>query len=173
MPPYSSGNGSPNRPISAIPDTTSYGKLCSASCLAATGATTRLREVADRLGQLRVIVGEIPGRQIVSHRTFLSCGCGDPGQRLAHLDLIAHGDKNFHDAVDGCGQRVLHLHRLDGDDDGAGGHLRAGLDVDRDDRTRHRADEFGVAAVLVVGPHRSLAHFLEHSHDRRPTASQI
>ncbi len=40
MPPYSSGKGSPNRPISAMPATTSYGKLCSRSCRAETGATT-------------------------------------------------------------------------------------------------------------------------------------
>ncbi|SKZ59092.1 Uncharacterised protein [Mycobacteroides abscessus subsp. abscessus] len=40
MPPYSSENGSPKRPIFPICETTSYGKLCSASCFAATGATT-------------------------------------------------------------------------------------------------------------------------------------
>ena len=40
MPPYSSGNGSPNRPISAMPLTTSYGNVWFLSCSAETGATT-------------------------------------------------------------------------------------------------------------------------------------
>ncbi len=60
MPPYSSGNGRPNSPMSAIPATTSYGKECSASCLAATGRDDALGEVADGLGQLLVVIGRVP-----------------------------------------------------------------------------------------------------------------
>ena len=33
------------------------------------------------------------------------------------LTWIADPDKKFDDTVDGCRQRVLHLHRLDRDDD--------------------------------------------------------
>ena len=50
------------------------------------------------------------------------CCAGDSGQRLACLDLIADGDEKFHHSVDGRGQRVLHLHRLDRDHDGARRH---------------------------------------------------
>ena len=35
------------------------------------------------------------------------------------------------------------------------------VDVDRDDRTGHRTDEFGVAGVLVVGAHRGLTHLVD------------
>ena len=49
---------------------------------------------------------------------------------------------------------MLHLHRLDRDDDGPGGHLGALDNVDRDDGSGHRADQFGVPGVLVVGPDR-------------------
>ena len=61
---------------------------------------------------------------------------------------------------------MLHLHGLDGDDHGARGDLPSVGDPDRDDRSGHRADELGIAAVLVVGTHRGLAHFL----DRHDTA---
>ena len=79
--------------MSAMPDTTSYGKECSASCLAATGRHHALREVAHRLGQLLVVVGQRAGGQKVSHDCSALLGCGDPGQRLAHLDLVADGDE--------------------------------------------------------------------------------
>ena len=53
-----------------------------------------LREVADRLGQLLVVVGQRAGGQKVSHELRLSSSLhGDPGQRLAHLDLVADGDE--------------------------------------------------------------------------------
>ena len=48
-----------------------------------------------------------------SRLRLLSVAGGDPGQRLAHLDLVADGDEEFDHAVDRRGERVLHLHRLD------------------------------------------------------------
>src|ERR1700760_3057160 len=117
MPPHSSGNGRPNRPISAIPATTSYGKECSASCFAATGATTLWAKSRTVLASCWYSSGSVP----VDKKSLMSLvPCLDSGQCLTHFHLIANGDKKFDDAVDGRGQCVLHLHRLDRDHHGAG-----------------------------------------------------
>ena len=39
--------------------------------------------------------------------------------------MVADGDEQLHHAVDGCGQRVLHFHGLDGHHDGACRHRLA------------------------------------------------
>ena len=155
--------------MSAIPDTTSYGNECSSSCLAATGRDHALGEVAHGLGELFVVIGQHSGGQKIGHDSssfvlhlLIRLAGGDPGQRLAHLDLVADGDEQFDHAVDRRGKRVFHLHRLDGDDDGAGVHASAVLHTNGDNRTRHRAGQLGVAAVFVVGPHRRFPHFLDH-----------
>ena len=57
------------------------------------GRDHALREVAHRLGQLLVVVGQHAGGQKIGHDSFFFLGCGDSGQRLAHLDLVAHGDE--------------------------------------------------------------------------------
>ena len=65
MPPYSSGNGRPNSPISAILATTSYGKLCSSSCLADTGATTVRAKSATVSRRSSYSLGSVPAVIVV------------------------------------------------------------------------------------------------------------
>ncbi len=59
------------------------------------GRDHALREVAHRLGELLVVSGSVPVARKSAHRLlcFLFVGGGDPGQRLAHLDLVADGDE--------------------------------------------------------------------------------
>src|SRR5581483_12456001 len=79
---------------------------------------------------------------------------GNPGERLTDLDLVTYcGEKADH-AVDGGGQRVLHLHRFDGDYHASGVDFGTVVDAYRYHRAGHGAGQFGVAAVLVVWAHR-------------------
>src|SRR5947209_11068614 len=168
MPPHSSGNGRPKRPISAMPATTSYGKECSASCFAATGATTLWAKSRTVLASCWYSSGSVPVDRKSVISTVLCFGLvvrGDSGQRLAHLDLITGRDDKFDHTVDGCGQRVLHLHRLDREHDRACRDLVAVADTDRDDRAGHRAGQFGVSAELFLFTHRCFAHLFEHGED--------
>ena len=61
-PPYSSGKGMPIRPSSASSATSSYGKRCSRSSSAATGATRCSRELADGRADELVL-----GREVEVH----------------------------------------------------------------------------------------------------------
>src|SRR5579875_2578826 len=120
MPPHSSGNGSPNRPISAIPATTSYGKECSASWRAATGATTLCAKSRTVLANCWYSSGSVP----LAMKSGISLPLAfrirsDSGQRLAHLDLVADADQQVDHPVDRGRQCVLHFHRLDRDNNGA------------------------------------------------------
>ena len=135
------------RPISAMPATTSYGKECSASCFAATGATTLCAKSRTVLANCWYSSGSVPvDRKSVMILNFRR----NSGQRLAHLDLIAGRDEKFDDTVDRRRERVLHLHRLDGDNDRARFDRRAVVDADRDHGARHRAGQFRVPAVRLV-----------------------
>src|ERR1700761_2002038 len=170
MPPHSSGNGRPNKPISAMPATTSYGNECSASCRADTGATTLWAKSRTVLANCWYSSGSVPvdKKSLMSAVLCLWCCVivrGNPGQRLTHLDLVAHGDEEFDHALDRCGHRVLHLHRLDRDDNRTRLDLSAVVDADRNNRARHGAGQFGVAAVLFVLAHGRFAHLLEHGED--------
>src|SRR6201995_805843 len=166
MPPHSSGNGRPNKPISAMPATTSYGNECSASCFAATGATTLWAKSRTVLANCWYSSGSVPvDKKSLMILRFCSCFRGNPGQQLAHLDLVAGGDEQLDHALDRCRHRVLHLHRFDRDDNGARLDLSAVGDADRDDRAGHGAGQFGVAAVSFVLAHGRFAHFLEYRED--------
>src|SRR6201995_5292785 len=116
MPPHSSGNGRPNKPISAMPATTSYGNECSASCFAATGATTVWAKSRTVLANCWYSSGSVPVDKKSVMSTVL---CLDSGQWLTHFHLIANGDEKFDHTLDGCRHRVLHLHRFDRDDNRA------------------------------------------------------
>src|ERR1700759_80778 len=136
MPPHSSGNGRPNKPISAMPATTSYGNECSASCFAATGATTLWAKSRTVLANCWYSSGSVP----VDRKSLMILNFRrNSGQRLAHLDLVPGRDEQLDDTVDGRRQRMLHLHRLDGHHDRTRLDARAILDADRDHRTWHRA----------------------------------
>src|ERR1700730_7462120 len=121
-----------------MPATTSYGKECSASCRAATGATTLWAKSRTVLANCWYSSGSVPVDKKSLMSTILCLCCcvsfapllliaalcivggagirGNPGQRLTHLDLVAHGDEELDHTLDGCRHRVLHLHRLDRDD---------------------------------------------------------
>ena len=58
-PPYSTGNGSPNRPSSPIAWTVSTGNSWSRSHRSACGRDLLLREVADDLAERFVLLGEV------------------------------------------------------------------------------------------------------------------
>ncbi len=63
------------------------------------GRDHTLGEVAHRLGELFVVIGQHAGSQKIGHQLssfiLLDAGSagGDAGQRLAHLDLVADGDE--------------------------------------------------------------------------------
>ena len=128
MPPYSSGNGRPNRPISAIPATTSYGKVWLRVVLGGDRRDDGLREVARRSSRsCWYSSGSWSGGEVVGHARSSSLRVGvlvsvaggdDAGEQLVDLHLVARRDEQFDGAVDGRGQRVLHLHRLDDDQRG-------------------------------------------------------
>ena len=79
-----------------MPATTSYGKECSASCLAATGATTSRAKSRTVFASCWYSSGSAAvERNSVTWGSF-SC-CDYAGQRLADLDLITEGDEQLDD----------------------------------------------------------------------------
>ena len=128
-------------------------------------------EVADRLGQLFVVVGQRAGGQEVGHDGISSVATMIRASTWPTLTwsptATSSSTTPSTGAESACSIFIASTvtTTVPADD------RRPVSDADGDDRTRHRADEFGVAAVLVVGPHRRLAHLLDQrSCRRRPPA---